>query len=50
MADLSDSQLQRQTIKLKAVLENGASLDEILPEAYATVREASKRVLGLYTD
>ncbi|MGW7890249.1 accessory Sec system translocase SecA2 [Staphylococcus xylosus] len=48
MADLSDSQLQRQTIKLKAVLENGASLDEILPEAYATVREASKRVLGLY--
>jgi len=44
---LSDAELQAQTPKLKALLEAGKSLDDILPEAFATVREASKRTLGL---
>ncbi|OYX78392.1 MAG: preprotein translocase subunit SecA [Sphingomonadales bacterium 32-65-25] len=44
---LTDDQLQAQTPKLKAELEAGKSLDDILPEAFATVREASKRVLGM---
>ncbi|MBU6165442.1 MAG: preprotein translocase subunit SecA [Alphaproteobacteria bacterium] len=43
---LSDDQLQAQTGKLKAELAAGKSLDEILPEAFATVREAAKRTLG----
>jgi preprotein translocase subunit SecA len=47
LAALSDAELQAQTPKLKAKLEAGASLDDILPEAFATVREAAKRVLGL---
>jgi preprotein translocase subunit SecA len=44
---LTDEQLQAQTPKLKAELEAGKSLDDIMPEAFATVREASKRVLGM---
>ncbi|WP_353200866.1 preprotein translocase subunit SecA [Sandarakinorhabdus sp.] len=44
---LSDTELQAQTPKLKAELAAGKSLDDILPEAFATVREASKRVLGM---
>lgn len=44
---LSDSELQNQTPKLKERLANGESLDDILPEAFATVREAAKRTLGL---
>ncbi len=44
---LTDEQLQAQTPKLKAELDAGKSLDDILPEAFATVREASKRVLGM---
>ncbi|WP_017666950.1 preprotein translocase subunit SecA [Sandarakinorhabdus sp. AAP62] len=44
---LTDDQLQAQTPKLKAELEAGKSLDDIMPEAFATVREASKRVLGM---
>ena len=43
---LTDEQLQAQTPKLKAELEAGKSLDDILPEAFATVREAAKRTLG----
>jgi len=43
---LSDEQLQTQTGKLKAELAAGKSLDDILPEAFATVREAAKRTLG----
>jgi len=46
MAALSDSELAGQTVALRARLAGGASLDELLPEAFATVREASKRVLG----
>ncbi len=47
LSALSDAELQAQTPKLKAKLEAGSSLDDILPEAFATVREAAKRVLGL---
>ncbi|MDQ1080169.1 preprotein translocase subunit SecA [Pseudoroseomonas cervicalis] len=47
LAALSDEELQAQTPKLKARLAAGESLDAILPEAFATVREASKRVLGM---
>ena len=41
---LSDKELKDQTNKLKSELEAGKTLDDILPEAFATVREASKRV------
>ena len=43
---LSDSDLRSQTTKLKALLASGKSLDDLLPEAFATVREAAKRTLG----
>ena len=43
---LSDADLQAQTPKLKAELAAGKTLDDILPEAFATVREAAKRTLG----
>mgnify|MGYP000686023531 CR=1 FL=1 len=48
MRSLDDQSLQEQTPKLRARLAEGASLMEILPEAYATVREAARRVLGMY--
>lgn len=48
MAGLSDEQLQGKTPELKARYEKGESLDDLLPEAFATAREAAKRVLGLY--
>lgn len=44
---LSNDELRNQTAKLKAELANGKTLDDILPEAFATVREASYRTLGL---
>ena len=43
---LTDAQLQAQTPKLKAELEAGKTIDEVLPEAFATVREAANRSLG----
>ncbi len=43
---LSDEQLKEKTVEFKARLAAGETLDDILPEAFATVREASKRVLG----
>ncbi|MBE6683822.1 MAG: preprotein translocase subunit SecA [Ruminococcaceae bacterium] len=43
---MSDSELKSQTELFKARLKNGETLDDILPEAFATVREASHRVLG----
>jgi len=43
---LSDADLRSQTTKLKALLVAGKSLDDLLPEAFATVREAAKRTLG----
>ena len=47
MQALSDEDLQGQTAKLRAQLEAGKTLDDILPEAFATCREASRRVLGM---
>ena len=44
---LSDAQLQHKTAEFKGRLQNGETLDDILPEAFATVREAADRVLGL---
>ncbi|XP_038683835.1 protein translocase subunit SECA1, chloroplastic isoform X2 [Tripterygium wilfordii] len=44
---LSDSELREKTSVLKERAQNGESLDSLLPEAFAVVREASKRVLGL---
>jgi len=45
---MDDAQLKAQTVKFKEMLANGKTLNDILPEAFATVREASKRVLGLF--
>ena len=45
---LSDEQLQAKTPEFRKRLENGETLDDILPEAFATAREGAKRVLGLY--
>lgn len=45
---LTDTQLRDKTDEFKARLEKGETIDDILPEAFATAREASKRVLGLY--
>ncbi len=44
---MSDAQLQAKTQEFKDRLQNGETLDDILPEAFATAREASDRVLGL---
>lgn len=43
---LSDEELKGQTAKFKQKLDNGATLDDIMAEAFATVREVSKRTLG----
>ena len=47
MEKLSDSELTAKTAYFKEQLAKGKTLDEILPEAFAVVREASKRVLGM---
>ncbi|MEL0251499.1 MAG: preprotein translocase subunit SecA, partial [Novosphingobium sp.] len=44
---LSDEELAAQTPKFRDMLANGSTLDDILPEAFAIVREASTRVLGM---
>lgn len=44
---MSDDDLREQTVKFRELLAQGSTLDDILPEAFATVREASKRVLGM---
>ncbi len=44
---LSDEELKQKTEEFKGRLKKGETLDDILPEAFAVVREASKRVLGL---
>ncbi len=44
---LKDDELQGKTVEFKKRLEEGEALDDILPEAFAVVREASKRVLGM---
>ena len=47
MGALSDEQLKGKTKEVKERLAKGETLDDILPEAYAVVREAGKRVLGM---
>ncbi|MEJ2458001.1 MAG: hypothetical protein P8Y58_07550, partial [Novosphingobium sp.] len=44
---MSDEELGAQTAKFREQLAAGSTLDQILPEAFATVREASKRVFGM---
>lgn len=45
---LSDDELRQHTIDYKKRYQDGEKLDDLLPEAFATVREADRRVLGLY--
>ncbi len=47
MEKLSDEELRKKTDYFKKELKDGKNLDDILPEAFAVVREASKRVLGM---
>lgn len=47
LAGLSDASLQEKTFEFKKRLANGETLDDILPEAFAVVREASRRVTGM---
>src|SRR5690606_16289261 len=47
LAQLSDEQLRAKTVEFRQRLEQGATLDDLLPEAYAVVREGSKRVFGM---
>jgi len=47
MEKLSDAELSAKTAEFRSRLENGETLDKLLPEAFAVVREASKRVLGM---
>lgn len=44
---MSDEELKAQTQKFRERLKNGETMDDILPEAFATVREAARRVLGM---
>ncbi len=46
-SSLSDQQLQAKTEEFRQRLKDGSTLDDILPEAFAVVREASKRVMGM---
>ncbi len=45
--DLSDEDLKHETVELRERFANGESLDDLLPEAFAAVREAAKRTLGM---
>ncbi len=47
MAALTDEELAEQTVDFRARLAAGATLDDLMVEAFAVVREASKRVLGM---
>ena len=47
ISKLSDEELKAKTAEFKKKLADGSSLDDILPESFAVVREASKRVLGM---
>ena len=48
MAGLSDAELRKKTQEFKERLTAGETLDDLLPEAYAVVREADKRMLGMF--
>ncbi len=47
MMEMSDEALKAQTEKFRERLAEGETLDDLLPEAFATVREAARRVLGM---
>ena len=47
MQKLSDEELKHKTVEFRERLKTGETLDDLLPEAYATVREAASRVLGM---
>ncbi len=47
-AEKTDEQLKEKTVEFRERLANGETLDQILPEAFATIREAAKRVIGEY--
>ena len=47
MQALSDEELRAKTTEYRERFANGETLDDLLPEAFATVREAAKRVLGM---
>lgn len=47
-AQLEDAALQAKTAEFQKVIQAGTSLSQLLPEAYAVIREASRRVLGMY--
>jgi preprotein translocase subunit SecA len=47
LAALTDEQLRHKTVEFRERLDNGQELDDLLPEAFAVVREASGRVLGM---
>ncbi len=47
-AEMSDDQLKAKTPEFKERIANGESLDDLMPEAFATAREAAKRVIGEY--
>src|SRR3990172_5423871 len=47
LAGLSDEQLAAKTVEFRGRVEKGETLDQLLPEAFAVVREASKRTLGM---
>lgn len=47
MKELTDAELQNKTTEFKERLSNGETLDDLLPEAFAVVREAAVRVLGM---
>ena len=47
-AKLSNEALQQKTQEFKQRLANGETLDDLLPEAFAAIREAAKRILGMY--
>ena len=47
MQAMSDEELKQQTVKFRERIQEGTSLNKLLPEAFATIREASTRVLGM---
>ena len=48
MREMSDEELKHQTVLLKKELANGKTVDDILPRAFATIREADYRILGMF--
>lgn len=47
ISKLTDDELRNETVELRARFEKGETLDQLMPEAFAAVREAAKRTLGM---